>query len=324
MARQDIAGLLTGMPSKRPDPMGMGVNSEQQRLAFGAQRAQGMERGLRSALGQGPTTSEQLQMAMSKLDLSKPDDLRKLAQIQQATGDLAGAAQTASRIQAMKQAAVTEERAARNMKIKEETFQMQKAASKRELDREDAALAQQGVSRLMFAERARENGNEELANAIMSGAIPLEKAVSMVFGGSNAVVKPPTSDEKIVFNKILESEQFEKQLTGLKTSMWIFKTLSGANRQAIHFKAKELMVRQGLSSTKALKQAIEDLENLNLPTAGNGTDNTTGTTPKAVDNVLQDLSNTASTGSSNATKRRKSRAPSKENMLEDKSDFADL
>mgnify|MGYP000297560498 FL=1 len=40
MARQDIAGLLTGMPSSRPDPMAMGVNSEQQRLAFGEQRAQ--------------------------------------------------------------------------------------------------------------------------------------------------------------------------------------------------------------------------------------------------------------------------------------------
>ena len=103
MARQDIAGLLTGMPSKRPDPMGMGVNSEQQRLAFGAQRAQGMERGLRSAMGQGPTTSEQLQMAMAQLDLSKPDDLRKLAQIQQATGDLAGAAQTAAKIKQMQE-----------------------------------------------------------------------------------------------------------------------------------------------------------------------------------------------------------------------------
>ena len=103
MARQDIAGLLTGMPSKRPDPMGMGGNSEQQRLAFGAQRAQGMERGLRSALGQGPTTSEQLQMAMAKLDLSKPDDLRKLAQMQQATGDLAGAAQTAAKIKQMQE-----------------------------------------------------------------------------------------------------------------------------------------------------------------------------------------------------------------------------
>ena len=103
MARQDIAGLLTGMPSKRPDPMGMGVNSEQQRLAFGAQRAQGMERGLRSAMGQGPTTAEKLQMAMAQLDPSKAGDLRKIAQIQQATGDFAGAAQTAARIKKMQE-----------------------------------------------------------------------------------------------------------------------------------------------------------------------------------------------------------------------------
>jgi hypothetical protein len=98
MARQDIAGLLTGMPSKRPDPMGMGVNSEQQRLAFGAQRAQGMERGLRSAMGQGPTTAEKLQMAMADLDLNKTEDLKKLASIMQASGDFAGAAKIASTI----------------------------------------------------------------------------------------------------------------------------------------------------------------------------------------------------------------------------------
>lgn len=104
MARQDIAGLLTGMPSNRPDPMAMGGNSAQQRLAFGAQRAQGMQRGLRGAMGQDPrTTSEKLQEAMSRLDLSKPEDLRKLAGIQQATGDLAGAAKTAAALKQLEQ-----------------------------------------------------------------------------------------------------------------------------------------------------------------------------------------------------------------------------
>jgi hypothetical protein len=44
------------------------------------------------------TPSEQLQMAMAQLDLSNPADLRKLAGIQQATGDLAGAAKTAAGI----------------------------------------------------------------------------------------------------------------------------------------------------------------------------------------------------------------------------------
>jgi len=104
MARQDIAGLLTGMPSNRPDPMAMGGNAAQQRLAFGAERAQGMQRAARGLMGQSRgTPAEQLQMAMAQLDMSNPDDLRKIAQIQQATGDIAGAAQTAARIKQMQQ-----------------------------------------------------------------------------------------------------------------------------------------------------------------------------------------------------------------------------
>ena len=104
MARTDIAGLLTGMPSSRPDPMGMGINSEQQRLAFGAQRAEGLQRGVRGLMGGDTRTpAEQLQMAMAQLDLSKPEDLRKLAGIQQATGDLTGAAKTAAALQQLSQ-----------------------------------------------------------------------------------------------------------------------------------------------------------------------------------------------------------------------------
>lgn len=104
MARTDIAGLLTGMPSSRPDPMGAGINSEQQRLAFGAQRAEGLQRGMRGLMGGDTRTpAEQLQMAMAQLDLSKPEDLRKLAGIQQATGDLTGAAKTAAALQQLSQ-----------------------------------------------------------------------------------------------------------------------------------------------------------------------------------------------------------------------------
>jgi len=103
MARTDIAGLLTGVPSGGIDPVTAG-NAEQQRLAFGAQRAQGMQRATRGLMGQDTRTpSEQLQMAMAQLDMSNPDDLRKIAQIQQATGDLAGAAQTAARIKQMQE-----------------------------------------------------------------------------------------------------------------------------------------------------------------------------------------------------------------------------
>ena len=104
MARTDIARLLTGMPSNRPDPMAMGGNAAQQRLAFGAQRAQGLQRGVRGMMGKDPrTTSEKLQMAMAQLDRSNPDDLRKIAQLQQATGDLVGAAKTAASLQQLEQ-----------------------------------------------------------------------------------------------------------------------------------------------------------------------------------------------------------------------------
>ena len=99
MARTDIAGLLTGVPSGGIDPMAVGGTPAQQRLAFGAQRAQGLQRAARGLMGQSRgTRAEQLQMAMAQLDMSNPDDLRKIAQIQQSTGDLAGAAQTAARI----------------------------------------------------------------------------------------------------------------------------------------------------------------------------------------------------------------------------------
>ena len=99
MAITDIAGFLTGQSSKRPDPMGRGINSEQQRLAFGAQRAEGLQRGVRGMMGGDTNTpAEQLQIAMASLDLSNPVDLRKMAQLQQATGDLAGAAKTAAGI----------------------------------------------------------------------------------------------------------------------------------------------------------------------------------------------------------------------------------
>ena len=104
MARTDIAGLLTGVPSGGIDPMAVGGTPAQQRLAFGAQRAEGLQRAARGLMGQDTRTpSEQLQMAMAQLDMSNPDDLRKIAQIQQSTGDLAGAAQTAARIKQMQE-----------------------------------------------------------------------------------------------------------------------------------------------------------------------------------------------------------------------------
>ena len=168
MARQDIAGLLTGMPSKRPDPMGMGGNSEQQRLAFGAERAQGMERAARGLMGGNTrSTAEQLQMAMASLDLSKPEDLRKLAGIQQATGDLAGAAKT--------------------------------AAALRQVDQDQAV-------RLTLIKRAKTAGNDDMVEFLTNGG-DIGAATTILFRQAPAIKKPSdaglTDNEIILYDSIL-------------------------------------------------------------------------------------------------------------------------
>ncbi len=260
MARTDIARLLTGMPSDRPDPLGGGVSSEQQRLAFGSQRAKGLQRGVQGLVsGDAMTPSEQLQMAMAKLDLSKPEDLRKLAGIQQATGDLAGAAQTAARIQAMATAKTQEDRAERGLAIREEQLAMQKAARDRELDIAESEAANAGLLRTLYIDQALENGNDALAKALATNAFPLERATPLLFGTSNAVIKAPSADEEKAFDRILDSSSFKDKIKDLKTGV-LFKDLNDETKQAIYFKAKELMTRQQLSTEAALERAITSIK----------------------------------------------------------------
>mgnify|MGYP001244148376 CR=1 FL=1 len=167
MARQDIAGLLTGISSGGIDPVTAG-NAEQQRLAFGAQRAQGMQRNLRSAMGQDPRTiSEKLQMAMSQLDLSDPADLRKLAGLQQATGDLTGAAKTAT---ALKQ------------------------------------LEQDQAIRLTLIKRAKTMGNDDMVEFLSNGG-DIGAATTILFRQPKDIKKPSdaglTDNEIVLYDSIL-------------------------------------------------------------------------------------------------------------------------
>ena len=181
MAITDIAGFLTGQSSKRPDPMGRGINSEQQRLAFGAQRAEGLQRGVRGMMGGDTMTpAEQLQIAMASLDLSKPEDLRKLAGIQQATGDLAGAAQTASKITAMQQAKVEETRAvAREGRSKTsaeqntESFELSKVDRAKRIKREEV-VEKRAIEASKRAETSSTIQQEQNARAKAAS----EKAIS--------------------------------------------------------------------------------------------------------------------------------------------------
>ena len=141
--------------------MGRGINSEQQRLAFGAQRAEGLQRGVRGMMGGDTMTpAEQLQIAMASLDLSKPEDLRKLAGIQQATGDLAGAAQTASKITAMEQAKIAatyaanqEARSALGSEQRTEAFKISKDDRLKQ-ETKDAALLKRQIAQQTRSERS--------------------------------------------------------------------------------------------------------------------------------------------------------------------------
>jgi len=105
MARQDIAGLLTGISStQRPNP---NASAADWRMQFGQQQAgrlgsavRGVQSGL---LGGAPvaTPQEAMQMGLGKLDLGTVEGLSSLARVQQLSGDIAGAAQTAARIKQM-------------------------------------------------------------------------------------------------------------------------------------------------------------------------------------------------------------------------------
>ena len=259
---KDLMRMLTEItPTQQPV-----AGTPNFRGMFGQQQAQRLQGSLGSlARGGAPSSQARMGQALAGLNLNKPEDLAKLAKIQQGTGDFAGAAKTAAQIEAMKQATVTEDRAARSMEIAEETFQMKKAASERTLDQADAVLAQQGVSRAIFAAQARDNGNEPLARAIETGSVSLERAGSILFGSSNALVKPATPEEAEAFDRILETKEFKDKLEGFDEGFWWFSdknVISSDTKKAIYFKAKELMARGKMSTEEALTQAIESVAQL--------------------------------------------------------------
>ena len=115
MARQDIAGLLTGMPTQRPDPS---MNREQWAMAFGQQQADRVGQGLRGLTG-ATTVREQAGIAdlkaqerISALATSQdPAELRQAAQLLQQRGDPAGAARAAAQAKAIEEQAIKAESA---------------------------------------------------------------------------------------------------------------------------------------------------------------------------------------------------------------------
>ncbi len=235
MARTDIAGLLTGISSGGIDPVTAG-SAEQQRLAFGAQRAQGVRRGLLGAMGKDPrTTSEKLQMAMAQLDLSNPADLRKLAGIQQATGRFAEAAKTAAAIQQLQQ-------------------------------EEQKQNTRQALLRI-----ARAQGNDEMVEFIESGG-DLNTASSVLFRAEKAPEKPTaqaalSSEEFKNYNAILESILPTIAEENWPESISVEGTFRGRNvkkknqLRPVFIKAEEL---RRLNPNMSLENALRQASNLPL------------------------------------------------------------
>lgn len=115
MARQDIAGLLTGMPTQRPDPS---MGREQWAMAFGQQQADRVGQGLRGLTG-ATTVREQAGIAnlkaqerISALATSQdPAELRQAAQLLQQRGDPAGAARALAQAKTIEEQAIKAESA---------------------------------------------------------------------------------------------------------------------------------------------------------------------------------------------------------------------
>lgn len=142
MARQDLVGLLTGVQS-RQQPISA-TNPQDWRMQFGQRQSEKMNQRLRGLTGR-MSTQEALGAGLSQLDLSTPDGLRTVAKLQQSTGNLAGAAQTAARIKQMQD------------EIEQQKLKQQQAA---------AALA----SREDVADQVRAAGYGKIADAIVSEA----------------------------------------------------------------------------------------------------------------------------------------------------------
>jgi len=92
---QDLAGMLTGISPQGISPTG---NYEQQAMALGANASNMMQGGLQGLTGR-PDKSLALKKALSSLDMNKTEDLKKLIQISQATGDIKTATALAAKLQ---------------------------------------------------------------------------------------------------------------------------------------------------------------------------------------------------------------------------------
>ena len=172
----DLQGMLTGGAGQQINPS---LSVQQQQLALGANAANMMQGGMRSMQGQPPQGAQaaQLQKLMGDLDLNKTEDLGKLAEIMQMTGDTAGAGKIAAQLEARRIESTKREGLigqARRLGL-EETLDGLKSgmdlevATKQVLEAEERNIvSRQGRKGRAEVAKAR-NAGEEVVKAILKG-----------------------------------------------------------------------------------------------------------------------------------------------------------
>ena len=246
MAKRDIAGLLTGIPSGGIDPRA-GMTGRQM-LAQSALAGQPrMAGGLRGMFGGGPTIQQQLvsaavkkereqQEELANLDLSNPEDLMTLAKIQQASGDLKGAVSTLN----------TAKQIAGQSSLKEGLLKIAKA-----------------------------QGDEEMITFIEAGG-DLKTASTKLLADKTAKTYSLTKTEEDEYELAFDALT-DKQLKDAGISKKFFGLFQGNKdrKNTLFFEAERIHTNNPeLSRPEALLQAIDNLK------TGNTTAPTNGATPR--------------------------------------------
>ena len=280
MARTDIAGLLTGIGQAPINPMAGGSIRERE-MALQQQALQGFRRGVGALTGgrvDARTTQEKAQDALSKLDPNVKADREKILQIVSRVSP--------ERVPALRQAFAERDRQeakeAREIASSEELSRLRASqearavsaekraveAATREEERLQAETEKSNLLRQTYLDIATEEGDTKMVRLIASG-MPLKQVEEQMFSGSDAVVKPLTSDDRESFNSLLETDVFQKLVEENMKDPAIFKIglLSDEVETGLFQRAKQLVSKKGMSNSAALKKAIMEAAET-FPTEG--------------------------------------------------------
>lgn len=284
MARTDIAGLLTGIGQAPIDPMQGGSIAERE-MALQQQALKGLRQSVGALTGgrvDARTTMEKAQDALAQLDPNKREDRQKILQIVSRVSP--------ERVPALQQAFAERDRQeakeAREIASSEELSRLRASqearavsaerraveAAEREEERLQAETDRDNLVRQTFLDIAVEEGDQKMVKLIAAG-LPLKEIQSQMFSGSDAVVKPLTSDDREAFNSLLETATFQTLVQENMEDPAIFKVglLSDAVETGLFQRAKQLVSKKGMSNSAALKQAIMEAAE-NFPKQSKGGD----------------------------------------------------